>query len=97
MDDKKAGNQDRIEFKLKIRERAIKDIIRIKRRAPSSTQNLHHEKIEEEDKEVKLENPVKGYLPLNQHQKHHYHFKKKKKRNAVFAVLVAILKETAQV
>ena len=79
MEDKKEGNQQRIEFKLKIRERAFRELIRSKRRVPSSTRELHLEKIEEEDKEVKLENPVKGYFPLSQHQKHHYHHRKKKK------------------
>ena len=80
MEDKKAGNKDLIEFKLKIRERAIKEIIRSNRRATSFIQELHLENIKKEVKEVKLENPVKGYLPLNQHQKHHYHRKKKKKK-----------------
>jgi hypothetical protein len=77
MEDSKAGNIDRQAFKEEIRKRTIKDILWSKRRAPSSKQILHHEMIEEEDKEVKLEEPQKGYLPLNQHQKHHYHHRKK--------------------
>ena len=80
MEDSKAGNIDRQAFKEEIRKRTIKDILWSKRRAPSSKQILHHEMIEEEDKEVKLEEPQKGYLPLNQHQKHHYHYRKKKKK-----------------
>ena len=80
MEDSKAGNIDRQAFKEEIRKRTIKDILWSKRRAPSSKQILHHEMIEEEDKEVKLEEPQKGYLPLNQHQKHHYHHRKKKKK-----------------
>ena len=46
----------------------------------SSKQVLHHEMIEEEDKEVKLEESQKGYLPLSQNQKHHYHHRKEKKK-----------------
>ena len=80
MEDPKKGNIDPQIYKEEIRKRTINAIIWSKRRAPSSKQFLHHEMIGEEDKEVKLEEPQKGYLPLSQHQKHHYHHRKKKKK-----------------
>ena len=80
MEDSKEGNIDRQAFKEEIRKRTIKDILWSKRRATSSKQILHHEMIEEEDKEVKLEESQKGYLPLSQNQKHHYHHRKEKKK-----------------
>ena len=60
MEDPKAGNIDRQIFKEELRKRTINEIIWSKRRAPSSKQILHHEMIEEADKEVKLEEPQKG-------------------------------------
>ena len=81
MEDFKEGRKNEQErHKLKKRKKEIDKIISKKRGLLSSNLDLPQEIEIEEEKEEELCKPEKGYLTLNQYQKHHYHPRKKKNK-----------------
>ena len=81
MEDFKEGRKNEQErHKLKKRKKEIDKIISKKRGLLSSNLDLPQEIEIEEEKKKELCKPEKGYLPLNQYQKHHYHPRKKKNK-----------------